>query len=77
MQKLVQDLWVWENQVDAMGAFLERKVVAEAVRVRRTAASAERDAASEEQLPGLKFIAVDSGVLLPLLPERPTQPRTT
>jgi hypothetical protein len=59
-QKLVQDLWVWENQVDAMGGFLERKVVAEAMRALGKATSAERDAASEEQAPGLKFIAVDS-----------------
>jgi hypothetical protein len=60
VQKLVQDLWVWENQVDAMGAYLERKVVAEAMRALRTAKGVERDAASEEQVPGLKFIAVGS-----------------
>jgi hypothetical protein len=59
-QKLVQDLWVWENQVDVMGALLERKVVAEAMRALGKATSAERDAAPEEQVPGLKFIAVDS-----------------
>ena len=58
-QKLVQDLWVWENQVDAMGEYLERKVVEEVVRASRTATDAEHDTSSE--VLELRFLAVDSG----------------
>jgi hypothetical protein len=59
-QKMVQDLWVWEHQVDAVDAFLEKRVVAEAMRVSGMATSAEKDASDEKQELALRLVAVDS-----------------
>lgn len=63
-QKLVQDLWVWEGQVDGVGAYLEGRV---GVEVRRAVDSSrmgmmrveDDDASSpeEERVIGLKFSA--------------------
>ena len=69
-QKLVNDLWVWENQVDAMGAYLEKRIVEEAMPALGSAAtSGEHSASSEEQVPELKFVAVDSNDVVTSSPE--------
>ena len=69
-QKLVNDLWVWENQVDAMGAYLEKRIVEEAMPASGSAAtSGEHSASSEEQVPELKFVAVDSNDVVTSSPE--------
>lgn len=57
---MVQDLWVWDNKVDAMAALLEERITAEVKRASRTATSAENDDHSEEQAMRLKVVAGDA-----------------
>ena len=66
----MNDLWVWENQVDAMGAYLEKRIVEEAMPASGSAAtSGEHSASSEEQVPELRFVAVDSNDVVTSSPE--------
>ena len=60
-QKLVQDIWVWDNQVDAVAALLEKRLITEAARASRMVTGARHDASLEDLGLRLKLVALHSG----------------